>query len=130
MNNGNDIVQDAYLKAWQGLGGLQKPEQFPVWLRQITGNAAKDYIKKRKSVMFASGDDDEPSIFDLQPEEDGEYIPDTSMDTAETRCLIMEIVDELPEDQWLCVMMYYYDELPLPSAAAVQNQKSLAKGKS
>ena len=46
------------------------------------------------------------------------YIPDASMDTAETRRLIMEIVDELPEDQRLCVMMHYYDELPLAEIAA------------
>lgn len=114
-----DIVQDAYLKAWQGIGNLQKPEQFPAWLRQTTGNAAKDYIKKRKPAMFASGGgDDGPSIFDLQPEEDGEYIPDVSLDTAETRRLIMAIVDELPEDQRLCVLMYYYDEIPLGEIAA------------
>ena len=113
-----DILQDAYLKAWQGLPGLQNPEQFSAWLRQITGNAAKDYIKKRKPVLFAGGDEGDASIFDLQAEDDEAYIPDAAMDTAETRRLIMEIIDELPEDQRLCVLLYYYDEIPLGEIAA------------
>ena len=112
-----DIVQDAYLKAWQSIGDLQKPELFTAWLRQITGNTAKTYIKKRKPLMFVSGDDDGAGILNFLPEEDGAYIPDASMDSAETRRLIMEIVEGLPEDQRLCVLMYYYDELPLGEIA-------------
>jgi 3-hydroxyanthranilate 3,4-dioxygenase len=35
-------------------------------------------------------------LLGLQAEKDGDYIPDAAMDTAETRRLIMDIVDDLP----------------------------------
>ncbi|MCL1963463.1 MAG: sigma-70 family RNA polymerase sigma factor, partial [Firmicutes bacterium] len=112
-----DIVQDSYLKAWQSLDNLQKPEQFQAWLNQITGNTAKNYIKHHSPLLFLGSDDDTDGFFDLQEERDGDYIPDAAMDTAETRRLIMDIVDALPEDQRLCVLMYYYEDMGLPEIA-------------
>ena len=113
-----DIVQDSYLKAWQSIGSLQKPEQFPAWLRQITGNTAKNFIKHHSPLLFLQSDDATDDLFDLQEERDDDYIPDAAMDTAETRQLIMNIVDDLPEDQRLCVLMYYYDEMSVGEIAA------------
>ena len=113
-----DILQESYLKAWQGIDAMQKPEQFPAWLNQITGNTAKDFIKQRKPYLFQPVGEDEINPLDLQEEKDREYVPDAAMDTAETRRLVMEIVDGLPEDQRLCVLLYYYDDMPLKEIAA------------
>ena len=113
-----DILQDSYLKAWQGIGSLQNPEQFPAWLHQITGNTAKNYVRQRKPQLFQPGAEDETDILGLQAEKDSGYIPDAAMDTEETRRLIMDIVDDLPEDQRLCILMYYYDDVPLQEIAA------------
>ena len=112
-----DILQDSFLKAWQSLDSLQKPEQFPAWLQRITGNTAKNYIKHHSPLLFTGSDDDTDDLFDLQVEKDSEYIPDAAMDTAETRQLIMKIVDGLPEDQRLCVLMYYYEDMGLAETA-------------
>jgi len=113
-----DITQDSYLKAWRHIDSLQKPEQFPAWLQRITGNIAKDFIKHHSPLLFLSSDDDTGNLFDLQEEKNCDYIPDAAMDTAETRRLIMNIVDELPEDQRLCTLMYYYDDMEMPEIAA------------
>ena len=132
-----DIVQDSYLKAWQALGGLRNPGQFTAWLQQITGNTAKDYIKHHQPLLFLGGDDATDDLIDLQAEKDSDYIPDSSMDTEETKRLIMEIVDDLPEDQRLCTLMYYYDDIPVADIAAalglaqntVKTRLRLARGK-
>jgi len=54
-----DILQDSYLKAWQKLETLKQPEKFPAWLKQLAGNTAKDFIKRRKPQLFAPGAEDE-----------------------------------------------------------------------
>ena len=111
-----DILQESYLKAWKKLGELNTPDIFCAWLRQIVGNTAKDYVKKRRPQMFEPLDN-ETDLLTLQPEEDEAYIPDAAMDTAETKRLIMKIVDRLPEDQRLCVLLYYYEEMPVAEIA-------------
>jgi len=113
-----DILQEAYLKAWQSLDSLEQPELFGAWFRQITGNTAKNFIKKQKPWLFVPKNGEENDVLDWQPENDTGYIPDAAMDVVETRRLIMELVDALPEDQRLCVLLYYYDEMSVGDIAA------------
>ena len=113
-----DILQESYLKAWQRMGGFQPPWEFMAWINQIAGNTAKNFVKQRKPHLFQTSGEDKADPLDLQEEKDSEYIPDAAMDTAETRSLIMEIIDGLPEDQRLCVLMYYYEDIPLKEIAA------------
>ena len=112
-----DILQESYMKAWKKLREMESPEVCAAWVYQIVGNTAKDFMKKRRPQLFVPRDDEDDAL-DWQPEQDSGYIPDAAMDTAETRRLIMEIVEGLSEDQRLCVLMYYYDDLDLPEIAA------------
>ena len=112
-----DILQDSYLKAWSKLGTLENPAVFGAWLNQIVGNTAKNFVKKHRPQLFQpAGDDGDP--LEWQSEKDSSYVPDTAMDTGETRRLIMGIIDDLPEDQRLCVLMHYYNDLDLNEIAA------------
>lgn len=45
------------------------------------------------------------------------FSPEESVDYAETKRLMKEILDGLPEDQKLCVLMYYYEELSVADIA-------------
>ena len=112
-----DILQESYLKAWQKLGSLENPAVVGAWLNQIVGNTAKDHVKKRRPQLFQPAEEEDDPLA-WQPEKDSGYIPDAAMDTAETRRLIMGIVDDLPEDQRLCVLMHYYNDLDLGEIAA------------
>ena len=49
---------------------------------------------------------------DWQTETDSDYLPEESLDTDETRKAIMDIIDSLPEDRRLCVLMHYFDDMP------------------
>jgi len=113
-----DILQDAYLKAWQRLPSLEDPEQFSAWFRAITGNTAKDYLRKHSPLLFTPLNGEESGPLDWLEEQREEYLPARSMDTAETRRLILGIVQKLPEDQRLCVLMHYYEDLPVAEIAA------------
>lgn len=111
-----DILQESYLKVWQKIDKLENPEAVSAWLRQIVGNTAKDFVKKRRPLLFEPLERDDGSLV-LPFEENTEYIPDAAMDTAETKQLIMEIIDDLPEDQRLCVLLYYYDDISVADIA-------------
>ena len=43
-----DVVQDAFLRAYRGLPKFDERAQFGTWLYRITSNAAVDMIRKRK----------------------------------------------------------------------------------
>ena len=53
QDQAQDILQDAYLKVFTNLNMLQQPENFQGWLDTIVINKSKDYLKKKKPVLFS-----------------------------------------------------------------------------
>ena len=43
-----DAVQEAYIRAWRSLPGLQEPERFDAWLHRLTVNACLDAVRRRR----------------------------------------------------------------------------------
>jgi RNA polymerase sigma-70 factor (ECF subfamily) len=43
-----DVVQDAYLRAWRGIGKFRGEAQFSTWMYRITANAAATALQKRR----------------------------------------------------------------------------------
>src|SRR3954471_18850778 len=42
-----DVVQDAFLKAWKSRWRVREPEKFPAWLATIARNRARDVARRR-----------------------------------------------------------------------------------
>ena len=42
-----DVVQEAFIKAWRKLGKFRMESSFKSWLHRITVNTAMDYLRKR-----------------------------------------------------------------------------------
>ncbi len=45
---GRDLAQETFLKAWQSIGSLRKESRFDTWLYRIATNTAIDYLRRRK----------------------------------------------------------------------------------
>ena len=43
----DDIVQEAFIKAWRNIGNFKMQSSFRSWLHRITVNAAMDYLRKQ-----------------------------------------------------------------------------------
>jgi RNA polymerase sigma-70 factor (ECF subfamily) len=43
-----DVVQEAYLRAWKGIGRFRGDAQFSTWLYRITANASYTLVQKRR----------------------------------------------------------------------------------
>jgi RNA polymerase sigma-70 factor (ECF subfamily) len=59
-DDARDATQDAYLKAYRGLGGFRGDAQFTTWLYRVAANAAitKHRSRKRKRVFESGGQDE------------------------------------------------------------------------
>ena len=111
-----DIVQDSYVKAFQSLDQLDSPENFRAWIKRIATNKAKDYLKKKKPILFsemATEDGDEIDFLD----ERLDHYPEIVMDRKETARLMKEILDTLSEDQRLVIGMFYYEQMSVKEIA-------------
>ncbi len=120
QDQAQDILQDAYLKVFTNLGMLQQPENFQGWLDTIVINKSKDYLKKKKPVLFSqmAAKDEEESEPDFE-DESGYFSPEKRADYGETKRLIQEMIDRLPEAQRMAVVLYYLENLPVARIARI-----------
>lgn len=48
QEEGRDLAQETFLKAWQGIGSIQNEASFHTWLYRIATNIAIDHLRRRK----------------------------------------------------------------------------------
>ena len=100
-SDAEDILQDSYIKALQKITELDKPESFQGWLNRIVANKCKDFIKKKKPMLFEA---EENEVFEVIPDEDTSFTPEENLDQTELQRTVLEILDELSEEKRACIM--------------------------
>ncbi len=122
-----DLVQDTYAEAFAHLGQLHCPKAFPSWILTIARLRTVDWYRKqakqRAIGRLAAADRIEEYIpsGDLRPELHPDYLPQEALDAAETKRLLAEILDTLPEKQHRVVVMRYYNQMKIPEIARILN---------
>lgn len=107
-----DLLQDTFVKAFSRLEQL-KGDSFTPWVKRIGINTAKDYLAKKKPLLFSqmagedSSENDTP-IQDTFEEESSEGNPEITLDQQETARLMNEILDTLPDEQRIVINLCYY----------------------
>ena len=115
-----DILQDAYVSSLTKLDQLKDPSKYDKWLFQMIANKAKNYLVKNKPLLFEQLDsDDEDAIqFEETITDDRiEFQPKENTDYQELKTALKNLIDELPEDQRMCLLMYYFEELSINEIA-------------
>lgn len=114
-SDAQDAAQDVLTAVLRDLDGLKSPAAFRSWLNRIIARTCmRTYAREHREIPMSESAED-PLFENL----DDQRIPEKIIDTEETRRMIRELVDELPPAQKLCVLMYYYDELPVKDIAEV-----------
>lgn len=113
-----DVVQDAYIKAFESLDRFEGQSGFKTWLLRIVSNRALDLVRARKvrlAVPIDAGDDESAGINPA----DAATLPGESDDGGVSRDLIQtelagrlqEAIDKLPPDQRNVFALYATGEM-------------------
>lgn len=94
-----DVAQQTYLDAWQQLSKLKSPESFLPWLRQITRNKAKNYLRDNKVTRTVNLNNERQA-------ETCETI-ETSFAQQQTEQTLMELIEALPAENRDILILYY-----------------------
>jgi RNA polymerase sigma-70 factor (ECF subfamily) len=86
-----DVVQDAYLRAWRGIGKFRGEAQFSTWMYRITANAAATHMRKRRRHRVEPIEETLEPV-DVHPASQ----PAQHAESADTLERIARALDELP----------------------------------
>ncbi len=115
-----DVLQDAYIKVFENLEQLQEADKFPAWFSCIVATKALDALRKRRLVLFSEMEDEDGGTpEETLREERLEYQPELSMDKEETSRLVKEMIDALSDEQRLCILMFYMEQMSVKEISSV-----------
>ena len=97
-----DVVQDAFIKAFTNAGALRDLDKITAWLAKITVNLAKDrlrQISRRRQLINATEHADViPIDRDFQKDLDAQTSPERHAAMSDIRHMIEGEIDRLPDD--------------------------------
>ena len=93
-----DVVQDAFMKAFRALGGFRGDSSFRTWLLTITANEARGALRRR-------GRRRETALEDAGPVESEEMGPAQAAIVAQEAGRARVMLEKLPEKQRLSVSL-------------------------
>lgn len=101
-----DVAQNTFVAVWQQIQELKSPDSFLPWIRQITRNKAKNYLRDNKVSR-------EETIAEL-PEEnehsDAQQGDLNKLETAQIHRIVMNVVAELPAESRDILILYYREQ--------------------
>jgi RNA polymerase sigma-70 factor (ECF subfamily) len=93
-----DVVQDAFLKAYTNLQGFQEQSKFYTWLVRIAVNEALMKLRRRRPERTVSLDEDIKTEDDSVPREVADWSPnpEQNYNQAELREILSRTIQGLP----------------------------------
>lgn len=100
----NDVLQNTFMKAWNGLDGFRGDSQVSTWLYRIATNETLTFLANKRMRNLNSIDDVEDVL--LQ-----NLKADSYFNGNEIQLKLQEAILTLPEKQRLVFNMKYFDDI-------------------
>ena len=109
-----DVVQDAFLKAYRELKRFEARSSFRTWLHRITVNCAYDLLRKRPRFEAdpIGGDADEAGA-GFEPEADASGQPDRAAYGAEVQERVRRAMAQLTPTERAAFVLRHFEGRPL-----------------
>ena len=125
-----DAAQDILLSMLKSLEKLREPAAFWSWLNRITSNVCCKHLCREQKKPPLWEDETGGVPLEVYEDLDDQTVPDKALDNEETRRMVVELVEALPEAQRLSVLFYYYDEMSVKEIAeAMETSESTVKSR-
>ena len=99
--DGADLAQEAFLRAWRSLPSFQEESSFSTWLYKLTSNLCIDFLRKEKRrkavVTTVSLDDDQDESPPLEVP-DHRFTPEAEVEHRELRAAMSRALKVMSEE--------------------------------
>jgi RNA polymerase sigma factor (sigma-70 family) len=101
----NDVLQNVFIKVWNGLQNFREDSQLYTWLYRIATNESLTFLEQQKKRGTISLQDVESGLTN-------QVKSDTNFDANKLEWKLQVAIQQLPEKQRIVFNLRYYDEMP------------------
>ena len=104
-DDANDVLQNVFIKVWNGLENFREDSQLYTWLYRIATNEGLTFLEQQKKRSTVSLSDVESGL-------SNKIRSDTGFDANKLEWRLQIAIQQLPEKQRVVFNLRYYDEMP------------------
>lgn len=108
----NDVLQNVFIKVWNGLENFKEESQLYTWLYRIGTNESLTFLESQKKRSAVSLSDVESGL-------SNKIKADQYFDAKKLEWQLQLAIQQLPEKQRLVFNLRYYDEMPYEEMSRV-----------
>jgi RNA polymerase sigma-70 factor (ECF subfamily) len=126
QEDGQDIYQEAFLRAYVNLGRFRFECSFYTWIYRIVTNLCLDHLRKKSSrardlTTTISADGEEEQVLDRLPDQRAGTSPERSLISRELRKCIVRAMERLSPRERVVFELKHYHGLRLRTVAGILN---------
>jgi len=108
----NDVLQNMFIKVWNGLDNFREDSQLYTWLYRIATNESLTFLEQKKKRSAVSLSDVENGL-------SNQLKADKGFDANKLEWKLQLAIQQLPEKQRVVFNLRYYDEMPYEEMSRV-----------
>jgi RNA polymerase sigma-70 factor (ECF subfamily) len=126
QEDGRDIYQEAFLRAYINLGSFRFECSFYTWIYRIVTNLCLDFLRKKSTrardlTTTLSSDGEEEPILDRLPDHRATASPERNMMSRDLRKTILRALEALSARERMVFELKHYHGLRLRTVAGILN---------
>lgn len=103
-DDANDVMQNAFIKAWSNLDSFRNDAKLSTWLYRIAINESLDFVRRNKKANAVSADVEDSGVANM-------LLADKYFDGDETEAQLQQAIAGLPDVQRTVFNLRYYENL-------------------
>ncbi len=111
-DDANDVLQNVFIRVWNGLENFREDARLYTWLYRIATNECLTYLESQKKRSAVSLSDVESGL-------SNKIMADKHFDANKLEWKLQIAIQQLPEKQRLVFNLRYYDEMPYEEMSRV-----------
>ena len=111
-DDANDVLQNVFIRVWNGLENFREDSQLYTWLYRVATNESLTFLegqKKRTAVSFS----------DVESGLSNKVKADSHFDANKLEWKLQLAIQQLPDKQRVVFSLRYYDEMPYEEMSRV-----------
>jgi RNA polymerase sigma factor (sigma-70 family) len=108
----NDVLQNMFIKVWNGLDNFREDSQLYTWMYRIATNESLTFLDQQKRKATASLSDEENGL-------SNKVKASEHFDANKLEWKLQVAIQQLPEKQRVVFNLRYYDEMPYEKMSKV-----------
>lgn len=108
----NDVLQNVFIRVWNGLEKFREDSQLYTWLYRVATNECLTYLEQQKKRSAVSLSEVESGL-------ENKIKSDQHFDANKLEWKLQLAIQQLPEKQRVVFQLRYYDEMPYEEMSRV-----------